>query len=116
MTSRHFRFQAVRAGLAFERWDILAKAEGADRIPMVQMRPMLQALMADRFLLKVHSETREMPVYALMVEKNGSKLTLNSGAERQFRPNRLCSAWSRSGKYGCSGGFIVKAAKGTGGD
>jgi bla regulator protein blaR1 len=72
--------------IATERWDILAKAEGVDRIPMVQMRPMLQALMADRFQLKVHSETKEMPVYALVVEKNGSKLVPSTSAEQQFRP------------------------------
>src|SRR5688572_21499573 len=31
------------------------------------MRPMLKTLLADRFLLKVHSEMREMPIYALVV-------------------------------------------------
>ncbi len=36
---------------------------------------MLQALLADRFKLKVHHETKELPVYALTVAKNGPKLT-----------------------------------------
>jgi uncharacterized protein (TIGR03435 family) len=36
--------------------------------------PMLQALLEDRFKLKVHRETREAPVYALAVAKSGSKL------------------------------------------
>lgn len=35
---------------------------------------MLQALLADRFGLKVHTETRELPVFDLVVDKGGSKL------------------------------------------
>jgi uncharacterized protein (TIGR03435 family) len=69
-----------------DRWDILAKAEGLEgRASLAQMRPMLQALMRDRFQLKVHSETKEMPVYALAVEKGGSKLVPHTGTEQQFR-------------------------------
>lgn len=39
-----------------------------------QMRPKLQTLLAERFQLKVHRETREEPVYSLVVGKNGAKL------------------------------------------
>jgi uncharacterized protein (TIGR03435 family) len=35
----------------------------------------LRFLLADRFQLKVHRETKEMPVYILAVAKGGSKLT-----------------------------------------
>jgi uncharacterized protein (TIGR03435 family) len=35
---------------------------------------MLQALLEERFQLKSHRETREVPVYALVVDKNGAKL------------------------------------------
>jgi len=35
---------------------------------------MLQALLADRFKLALHTETREIPVYALTVAKGGPKL------------------------------------------
>jgi bla regulator protein blaR1 len=35
---------------------------------------MLQALLADRFKLKIHSEKKEMEVYALVVAKGGPKL------------------------------------------
>ena len=38
--------------------------------------PMLQALLEDRFRLRAHRETREMPVYALTVAKGGPKLQL----------------------------------------
>ena len=40
-----------------------------------QMLLMVQSLLADRFKLKVHFETREMPIYELVVAKGGPKLT-----------------------------------------
>jgi uncharacterized protein (TIGR03435 family) len=40
-----------------------------------QVDLMWQALLADRFRLKVHFETREMPIYELVVAKGGPKLT-----------------------------------------
>lgn len=39
-----------------------------------QIRLMLQTLLADRFQLKVRRETKEEPVYALLVEKNSPNL------------------------------------------
>lgn len=39
-----------------------------------RMRSMVQTLLADRFKLTIHRETREMPVYALVVGKGGPKL------------------------------------------
>ena len=35
---------------------------------------MLQSLLEDRFQLKIHRETRELPVYALVAAKSGLKL------------------------------------------
>jgi len=47
---------------------------------------MMQALLADRFKLKVHFETRQLPIYALAVAKGGPRLAaakeLPSAAER----------------------------------
>jgi bla regulator protein blaR1 len=40
-----------------------------------QVDLMEQSLLAERFHLKLHFETREMPVYALVVAKGGPKLT-----------------------------------------
>ncbi len=57
-----------------DRFDIDAKAEGDGTLSKVQFKQMLQTLLADRFRLKVHRETKEMPVYALVVGKNGPKL------------------------------------------
>lgn len=38
-----------------------------------QKRLLVQTLLADRFQLKTHDETRELPVYALVVAKGGPK-------------------------------------------
>src|SRR6185295_6361215 len=57
-----------------EPWDIVAEAEGVTgRLPIEQQRPMLRSLMEDRFQLKAHKETKLMPGYALVVDKNGPK-------------------------------------------
>jgi uncharacterized protein (TIGR03435 family) len=39
-----------------------------------KLRFMLQTLLADRFQLKIRRETKELPVYAVTVAKNGPKL------------------------------------------
>ncbi len=40
----------------------------------LQKQKMVQALLADRFKLVTHTETRELPIYALVVAKGGPKL------------------------------------------
>ncbi len=47
-----------------------------------KLEKMLQALLADRFKLAVHHETKEIPAYALMQGKNGPKLTRSTDADK----------------------------------
>jgi uncharacterized protein (TIGR03435 family) len=58
--------------------DIQATSVIPARLPVQErndrMRTMLQTLLADRFKLKLRRETKEMPVYALVVAKDGPKL------------------------------------------
>ena len=49
------------------RFDVAAKADGNPAFD--QMIVMLRALLADRFELAVHNETRELPVFALVVAR-----------------------------------------------
>ena len=56
-----------------DRYQINAKPEGNPRPEMIQ-GPMLQALLEDRFKLKIRRETRDVPVYALIAAKGGPKL------------------------------------------
>src|SRR5258708_438456 len=56
-----------------ERYDIAAKEPGGGH-SLAKTLQMVQALLADRFQLKLIRETKELPVYTLVVGKNGSKL------------------------------------------
>jgi uncharacterized protein (TIGR03435 family) len=62
-----------------ERFDVDAKISAgvvADfrNYTLDQRRSMLQALLTDRFKLKVHHETKQIHAYALIVDKDGPKL------------------------------------------
>lgn len=49
------------------------KASNGDRAD--ELRLMLQSLLAERFKLKVNPQTKELPVYALVVAKGGPRIT-----------------------------------------
>ena len=66
-----------------DRYDIDAKIEASIADALQKLSPpertkarqqMLQALLADRFKLKIRRETSELPVYSLVIAKNGSKI------------------------------------------
>jgi len=74
-----------------DRYDIDAKPEGvSDAAPSAapnsppnpaqmqaqqeKMRAMLRDMLEDRFSLKIHKDSKEMPIYALVVAKGGPKL------------------------------------------
>jgi uncharacterized protein (TIGR03435 family) len=63
-----------------ERYDIIAKAP--DNTPKDQIPLMLQALLADRFKLKLHRETREIPAYELTFVKESPRLQETEGEAR----------------------------------
>jgi uncharacterized protein (TIGR03435 family) len=66
-----FQIVGGPAWLYSERYDIEAKAAGNP--DSSQSRVMLQSLLADRFHLAIHSETRELPIYALVTAKAGAR-------------------------------------------
>jgi bla regulator protein blaR1 len=55
-----------------ETYDIVAKGDGNATRPQVKL--MLQALLKDRFKLVLRRETRDAPIYELVVAKGGSKM------------------------------------------
>jgi uncharacterized protein (TIGR03435 family) len=66
-----------------ERFDIEAKTDAATEDQLrtlgrdqrrLETQAMFQQMLVDRFKLSVHWETRELPVYALVVAKNGPNL------------------------------------------
>jgi uncharacterized protein (TIGR03435 family) len=54
----------------------------SDEARLDRERLMLQTLLADRFKLVIHRETKEMPVYALVVAKGGPKLQKSDVEEK----------------------------------
>src|SRR6266566_2862744 len=67
----------------FEGYDIDAKVEksGFDELQklgpdqrILQSKHMLQELLADRFKVMLHHETKEVPAYVLVIAKDGAKL------------------------------------------
>jgi uncharacterized protein (TIGR03435 family) len=62
------------AWLDTEEYDIVAKPEGETSLTMSQLRPLVQKLLEDRFKLTSHREQKELPVYALVIGKNGARL------------------------------------------
>jgi uncharacterized protein (TIGR03435 family) len=83
---RSFEVLGGPAWLDSEKYNVDAKpavpldmfgppAEGIDKV-----RLMVQSLLADRFKLRLHTETREMSVYFLVVGRNGVKLKRTADA------------------------------------
>jgi bla regulator protein BlaR1 len=61
------------AWIETERYTINAKPESAQSMAMMA-GPMLQALLEDRFKLKVHHGSKEVPAWALVIAKGGPRL------------------------------------------
>jgi uncharacterized protein (TIGR03435 family) len=92
--------------LSSEQYEIQAKIDESSYAAMQKMTApqqreqvdlMEQSLLADRFKLKVHFETREMPGFTLTVAKGGPKLTAAKDGESQrisMRGNELTAAAS----------------------
>jgi len=84
--------------LTTAKFDIQAKVDDADldafkAFTQEQRQQMLQALLADRFKLVTHHETKEFRVFALTVAKSGSKLEETKPEE--IRRNPLGNIMSR---------------------
>jgi len=59
--------------LTTQRFDINAKIP--EGIPETRVNEMFQTLLADRFKLAIHRGTKDQAIYALVVGRNGPKLT-----------------------------------------
>jgi uncharacterized protein (TIGR03435 family) len=82
------------AWLASTRFDFQAKADTGQIKGLTGeqdrdlKRRMVQALLADRFHLTVHQETRTLPAYDLIVAKGGSKLQLTKSNGKSIGTGR----------------------------
>jgi uncharacterized protein (TIGR03435 family) len=90
------------------RFDVEAKMDDstADRLQAlphserrIEEQAMVQQLLADRFKLAVHRETRELPVYALVAAKKGPKL----------QPSKTTAEGSHTSSTGTRSGLQLTA-------
>ena len=78
MIANAYRLQAFQvvggpSWIESENFDIVAKAPDGSGTPP-QLQGMVRRLLADRFKLRVHTETREMPIYALVLARADGRL------------------------------------------
>jgi uncharacterized protein (TIGR03435 family) len=70
------------------RYDIAAKAEDPQSTPASKRKALLEArlqsLLTDRFKLTVHESTKRSPVYQLIVNKHGPKITPSNDAKDEW--------------------------------
>ena len=60
------------AWITTDRFDLSAKSPA--EVPDTEIQPMLQALLKDRFQMTAHLDTKEMPVYNMVIAKEGLKI------------------------------------------
>jgi uncharacterized protein (TIGR03435 family) len=69
---KDFQISGGPGWIGSDFFDIVAKAESSIT-SRNQIQQLLQSLLAERFQLVVRRDTKEMPVYALVADKNGPK-------------------------------------------
>jgi uncharacterized protein (TIGR03435 family) len=87
-----------------ERYDIEAKVDDDDiselgKLSKEQRNFMLQPVLADRFKLKCHFETKDLPDFALVIGKKGPKGLISS---KPLNPANPSPTWKLTGQYNMS--------------
>ena len=86
------------------RFEIEAVATDPSTATVDQLMQMVRSMLADRFKLKFHRETQEMPGYALVVGKNGPKLKLKEATADSESPYMT----SDKGQWMVPGLFVLR--------
>ena len=94
------------------KFDITAKAPEGTTKGTQDLLPMMKTLLADRFKLKTHTETRELPTYALIVARSDGKLgpdikPSSSDCSKRGR----CAEARRGDRQGWRRGIALDAGK-----
>jgi len=72
------------AWLDSAKYDTVGRPDTPGQPSRDQMKLMIQKLLVDRFQLRFHIEKRELPVYAMVAPKTGTKLTPSAGDPNAF--------------------------------
>jgi uncharacterized protein (TIGR03435 family) len=68
-----------------ERFDIAVKSVSANAKNLEDEKALVRELLSDRFQLSTHREEKQMPVYLLVVARNGPRLTPHNDAGTRTR-------------------------------
>jgi uncharacterized protein (TIGR03435 family) len=82
---KDYQLERAPAWLGSERFDIAAKSVSGSASRIEEEKLLVRELLADRFQLKTHQESKQMPVYLLVVAKGGPKLTPHNDAGTRTR-------------------------------
>ena len=100
---RDFQLSGEPGWADSERFDVIAKSDGNPRYDFIkpELETMFQSVLADRFKLAMHRTTKEMPIYSLVIAKNGPKIQLwTKGIVRKsLLPQNPCRSL-RPNKFG----------------
>jgi uncharacterized protein (TIGR03435 family) len=80
------------AWIRTDRYDVTAKSEFGGNITERQLQPMLQKLLADRFKLRLHQDSKEMSGFAMVVASGGPKMKAAADGEEHFDTFRMNGA------------------------
>ncbi len=75
-----FQISGAPGWVTSDQFDVTATTGTSKDLSDIELEPYFESLLAERFHLKYHRETKEMQVYALGVGKTGAKLTAHEGA------------------------------------
>jgi uncharacterized protein (TIGR03435 family) len=81
-------------------YDIVADAGDGRTRTRDDFRPLMRALLADRFKLRAHLEDKDMPVYALVVDAKGAKLKASAPGGKPDPLRDAHGDWHSSGTRG----------------
>ena len=96
---RQFQISGGAAWIKTDRFDITAKNDSAlDELinpsdqgqrakRSMRERSRMRNLLADRFQLKLREETKELPIYALIIDKGGHKMKLSTNGKGGMNMN-----------------------------
>lgn len=118
---RDFQLSGASGWMTSDRYTILAKGQPGDgpaeymkmndqqrKAAAALIRKRLQMLLAERFQLVVHNETRQLPVYALVAARNGHKLKPNlspDGSPQSMSQGRAMFKATRASMEGIAQGL-----------
>ncbi len=80
--ARDFQVTGGPGWMDTEKFDLAARAAASKELSRDEVKPYVQALLTDRFRLKIHRALKEGTVYSLLVSKNGAKLKAHPGEGR----------------------------------